>query len=41
MSHSLANKVAVITGANRGIGRAIAHGYAGAGATVVCRAGHR
>ncbi len=36
MSHPLANKVAVITGAGRGIGRAIAQGYASAGATVVC-----
>jgi len=36
MSHPLANKVAVITGAGRGIGRAIAHGYASAGATVLC-----
>ena len=40
MSHSnsatLQNRVAVITGAGRGIGRAIALGYARAGAAVVC-----
>ncbi|MEZ4735491.1 MAG: SDR family oxidoreductase [Caldilineaceae bacterium] len=34
----LAGKVAVVTGAGRGIGRAIALGYAGAGAAVVCAA---
>ncbi len=36
--HSLAGKVAVITGAGRGIGRAIARAYAQAGARVVCSA---
>lgn len=36
MSDLLNNKIAVITGAGRGIGQAIAHGYAHAGATVVC-----
>lgn len=35
---SLENQVAVITGAGRGIGRAIAIGYAQAGAAVVCAA---
>lgn len=35
---SLDNQVAVITGAGRGIGRAIALGYAQAGAAVVCSA---
>lgn len=35
---SLADKVAVVTGAGRGIGRAIALAYAQAGATVVCAA---
>ncbi len=34
----LADKVAVVTGAGRGIGRAIAIGYAGAGAAVCCAA---
>lgn len=31
----LSNKVAIVTGGNRGIGLAIARGFAGAGATVV------
>jgi len=35
---SMAGKVAVITGAGRGIGRAIALAYAAAGASVVCSA---
>src|SRR5689334_13157827 len=34
----LQNKVAVITGSGRGIGRAIALGYAKAGAAIVCAA---
>jgi 3-oxoacyl-[acyl-carrier protein] reductase len=38
MTHALQGKVAVITGAGRGIGRAIALAYANAGATVVCGA---
>ena len=37
-SGALAGKVAVITGAGRGIGRAIALGWAQAGAAVVCSA---
>ena len=32
----LSGKVAVVTGASRGIGKAIAIGYAGAGASVCC-----
>ncbi len=35
---ALAGQVAVVTGAGRGIGAAIARGYAAAGATVVCAA---
>ena len=35
---TLEGKVAVVTGAGRGIGRAIAIGYAAAGAAVVCAA---
>ena len=34
----LGGKVAIITGAGRGIGRAIAVGYAAAGASVCCAA---
>jgi 3-oxoacyl-[acyl-carrier protein] reductase len=37
-SHPLHNKVAVVTGAGRGIGRAIALAYAQVGAAVVCAA---
>lgn len=36
--HPLAGQVAVVTGAGRGIGRAIAIGYAVAGAHLVCAA---
>ena len=35
---ALAGKVALVTGAGRGIGRAIAIAYAGAGAAVCCAA---
>ncbi len=36
--HELGGKVAIVTGAGRGIGRAIARAYAGAGAAVCCAA---
>nr|MBA3326294.1 SDR family NAD(P)-dependent oxidoreductase [Paracoccaceae bacterium] len=38
LSFSLAGKTALVTGANTGIGQAIALGLAAAGATVVCAA---
>lgn len=37
-NHQLQNKIAVVTGAGRGIGRAIALAYGQAGAAVVCAA---
>ena len=41
MSESLNNKTAVITGASKGIGKAIALSLAGAGVKVVLAARHR
>lgn len=38
MTGQIGGKVAVITGAGRGIGRALAIGFAGEGARVVCAA---
>ena len=38
MANPLQDKVAIVTGAGRGIGRAIAMGYAAAGAAVCCAA---